>query len=197
MKKSEASKSRLKKLARNPKIGYIGGVILATVAGVGIMSVAVMFPGVAHIIAPFVQKKKYSKKQVIQRNVASLIRSGVLKRSINAQGEEVLEITHKGKWEALIRFGSQDTRKEVWDSMWRVVVFDIPSRKNDIRVALRRAMKMYGFVMLQQSVWVYPYACDDFVALLKDHLGVSNDVLYMKVATIENDRALRKEFSLQ
>ncbi len=81
--------------------------------------------------------------------------------------------------------------------LWRVIIFDVPQTKSKLRHELRRAVKLYGFKMIQQSVWVYPYACDDFVGILKKHLGLSHDVLYMKVAFIENDKQLRKEFELK
>jgi phenylacetic acid degradation operon negative regulatory protein len=120
-----------------------------------------------------------------------------VKKTISPQGDIKLQLTRKGKWEAFLRFGSQDALKKEWDGTWRVVIFDVPKTKDKIRSELRRAMKLYGFVMLQQSVWVYPYACDDFVVLLKEHLDVSHDVLYMKVAYIENDQHLQKEFKLK
>jgi phenylacetic acid degradation operon negative regulatory protein len=96
----------------------------------------------------------------------------------------------------MIRHGILGSNKMVWDGIWRVVVFDVPNEKTKVRNELRRAMKLYGFKLLQRSVWVYPYKCNDFTALLKSHLGTSNDVLYMEVKYIENDRLLRKEFAL-
>lgn len=181
---------------RKPKIGPAGEAIIASIALVGVISILALAPGMASVIAPFIKKKKYFKKQTIQRSIDSLIRSGLVEKNISKNGAVTLQLTRKGKWEALLRSKSFDTKKEKWDSMWRVVIFDVPQTKNKLRHELRRAMKLYGFKMLQQSVWVYPHACDDFVEILKKHLGVSNDVLYMKVAFIENDKHLRREFAL-
>ena len=181
---------------KNPRIALIGKTILVSVAVVGIVSVAVLFPGVAHIIAPFVRKKKYSPKQAIERNLESLIRSGLLKKTFDSNGDAHVELTKKGKWEAFIRGNSRDTLKQKWDGMWRMVIFDVPLSKNTLRRELRRAMSLYGFVMIQKSVWAYPHACDDFIELIKSHLGIANDVLYMKVLYLENDASLRKEFKI-
>lgn len=178
------------------RIGPVGEAILASIAVVGVISLFVMFPGMTYALAPFIKKKKYPRKQTIQNSVESLVQSGLVEKIIGKDGTVSLQLTKKGKWEALLRSRSFDTKKEKWDKLWRVVVFDVPQSKNKIRHELRRAMKLYGFKMLQQSVWVYPHACDDFVQILKKHLGVSNDVLYMKVAFIENDTHLQKEFTL-
>ena len=124
------------------------------------------------------------------------MRKGYVKKSFGKNGDATLTLTRRGKWEAYIRFGSNDVLEKKWDGMWRVVVFDVPQDKNKLRAELRRAMSLFGFRMLQQSVWVYPHACDDFIALLKSHLDVSQNVLYMKVVYIENDRHLRSEFKV-
>lgn len=57
-------------------------------------------------------------------------------------------------------------------------------------------MSEIGFVRLQDSVWVYPYDCEDFVALLKAELKIGKDVLYAIVDTIEQDKNLRRYFNL-
>lgn len=190
MKKKMSSSQKL-------RIGPVGDAIIASIAVAGVVSMFALFPGVTCVIAPFIKKKKYPRKQTIQGSVESLVQAGLVSKKIRKDGTVTLQLTQKGKWEALLRTRSLDTKKEKWDSLWRVIIFDVPQTKNKLRRELRRAMKMYGFKMLQQSVWVYPYACDDFVGILKKHLGISNDVLYMKVAFIENDKHLCSEFKLK
>lgn len=58
-------------------------------------------------------------------------------------------------------------------------------------------MRDIGFVRLQDSVWVYPYDCEDFIALLKAELKVGKDVLYAIVDTIEFDKHIRRHFGLR
>ncbi len=178
------------------KLGPIGEAILGVVAVTGMVTVFAVFPGVTTVIAPFLKKKKYSPKQAIERNINSLIKKGVLKKVTDSSGNEKLELTKRGRWEAALRFTSQDRKQTKWDGVWRVVIFDVPQSKAKERGELRRAMRFFGFKLLQKSVWVYPFACDDFITLLKDHFGVSRDVLYMKVSHIENDKHLRREFGL-
>lgn len=185
-----------KKETIRQKIGPVGEAILGSMAAVGVVSFFALFPGMAYVIAPFIKKKQHPRKQTIEKSVETLIRKGYVKKRFDKNGEVTLTLTQRGKWEAYIRFGSNDVLEKNWDGIWRVVVFDIPQDKNKLRKELRRAMSLFGFRMLQQSVWVYPYACDDFVSLLKSHLGVSHNVLYMKVSYIENDKHLRAEFKV-
>lgn len=190
-------KAGLKK--RNVKIGPIGEAILSILVAGTLVTTVAMFPGVVYIIAPFIKKKKYSPRQAISKNLESLITSGLVIQTKNTEGKISLQLTKKGAWEAMLRHQTLPTarnEKKDWDGIWRVVIFDVPNVKNIQRSDLRRAMRMYGFKPLQKSAWVYPFECDNFIALLKSHLGVSHDVLYMKASYIENDRYLRKEFLL-
>ena len=58
-------------------------------------------------------------------------------------------------------------------------------------------MKEIGFVRLQDSVWVFPYDCEEFISLLKANLKIGAAVFYMVVAQIENDKHLRAHFGLK
>lgn len=88
-------------------------------------------------------------------------------------------------------------KKRRWDKRWRVIIFDIPERRRKTRDRLRITMRELGFVRLQDSVWVYPYDCEDLMALLKADLKLGSAVLYMIVEHIENDKHLRAEFGLE
>ena len=79
---------------------------------------------------------------------------------------------------------------------WRVVIFDIPENRRGSRDLFRKTLRAAGFVQLQQSVWVYPYDCEDLIILLKADLKVGRGIVYMIVEKIENDKWLRERFSL-
>lgn len=106
---------------------------------------------------------------------------------ITERGRQILEL------ETLNAIG---VKKKKWDRRWRVVIFDVPERRRGIRVKLRRFMEEYGFVRLQDSVWIYPYDCEDLIALAKANLQIGTDVLYMIVERLENDKHLREHFAL-
>ena len=87
-------------------------------------------------------------------------------------------------------------KKKRWDKRWRVVIFDIPERRRGTRDQLRLVMQSAGFYRLQDSVWLYPHDCEDFIALLKADLKIGLAVLYMIVEKIENDGKLKEHFHL-
>ena len=112
-------------------------------------------------------------------------------------GRRYARITEKGK--QILELETQkvtSAEKRKWDHRWRVVIFDIPERRRSIRVRLRRFMQEYGFIRLQDSVWVYPYDCEDLIALAKANFRIGFDVLYMIVERIERDTHLREHFAL-
>ena len=128
----------------------------------------------------------------------SLIRSGLVTRSISKDGTISIALTRRGRWEYTIRnFDFAQKKLLAWDGKWRVIVFDVPEHKRKIRRELRRAISLFGFEKLQQSVWVYPYPCDDFVEIVRSHLEIKNDIVYMTVENIENDVLLKRKFELK
>jgi len=135
----------------------------------------------------------YRAKTVLGRLVAKGLirfeeRGGKRYARLTETGKRILDL------ELLKDKGMRKPKR--WDNRWRVVIFDIPERRRKVRVSLRSFMERYGFVRLQDSVWVYPYDCEELIALAKAqfHLGV--DVLYMIVERLENDMPLRKQFGL-
>ena len=45
---------------------------------------------------------------------------------------------------------------------WRVIIFDIPE-KEKMRLQISYLFKQSGLYRLQDSVWVYPYDCEDII----------------------------------
>lgn len=89
-----------------------------------------------------------------------------------------------------------DKNIEPWDQKYRVVSFDISVMKNKERHLLRRQLVEWGFIRLQNSVWVFPYDCLVAISLLKSSFGIVTEVIYMTVESIENDKWLRDSFGL-
>ena len=77
-----------------------------------------------------------------------------------------------------------------------MLIFDIPEKKRHLRYKVRSTLSAVGFTRLQDSVWIYPYDCEDFVTLLKADFRIGKDLLYMIVDSLENDTWLRKKFNL-
>lgn len=165
----------------------LGGVMVATGA----------VPDFSKIIKYYTSAKKgarfnYRAKTALGRLAAkSLItfeeRGGRCYARITERGKRALELEMQKV---------AMTRKRKWDRRWRVVIFDIPERRKSVRNRLRRFMGTYGFIRLQDSVWVYPHDCEDLIALAKAEFRIGVDVLYMIVERIERDKHLREHFGL-
>jgi len=114
-------------------------------------------------------------------------------------GRKLVRITPAGR--RVLALEEQKTalqlqKKKRWDKRWRVVIFDIPEYRRGTRDKLRLTMRTAGFYRLQDSVWIYPYDCEDFMALVKADLQIGNAVLYMVVEKIENDSKVKTHFML-
>lgn len=103
-------------------------------------------------------------------------------------GERMLEL------ESLREKSTQKPKR--WDGRWRVVLFDIPERRRRVRNLLRKFMQEFGFVRLQDSAWIYPYDCEDIIALAKADFRIGADALYLIVEQLERDKHLREHFGL-
>ena len=134
------------------------------------------------------------RRSEIVRGVASrLSRKGLLKfenghYSATSLGEGLFNEWEKSNYKI-------KTPKK-WDKKWRVIIFDIPEKKKRAREQVRRILSSAGFIRLQDSVWVFPYDCEDVIGLMKTDLGLGKNLLYMIVDQIEDDRFLRMDFDL-
>lgn len=170
--------------------------LLAAAAVGGVVLIAAAMPNVAQLLKYFPGYKKgarfnYRTKSTLGRLVAT----GHLV-FVEKNGKRYARLTEKGKRAFELETMRRPPIKKRWDRHWRVVIFDIPERRKSVRARLRRFMKEYGFVRLQDSVWIYPYDCEDLIALAKAHFHIGADVLYMIVERLERDNHLRQHFSL-
>ena len=84
-----------------------------------------------------------------------------------------------------------------WDGKWRIVMFDIREKRRRTRSQLRSLLASAGFLRLQDSVWVYPYPCDEFIGLVRAHLkSGTGEILSFTADALESDRKLREHFHL-
>lgn len=171
--------------------------ILTTVAGAGLVALAVLVPNALQSLKLFgLGKKKYYPSHIREVvNRLELIGFIKLERSdrgifirLTTRGEKVLAGYQSA--EGMIK---KDQR---WDRKWRIIIFDVKEYRRKTRDQLRRELANFGFHRLQNSVWVFPYHCEEFIVLLKADLRIGKDVLFITAENIENDRQLREQFGL-
>lgn len=114
-------------------------------------------------------------------------------------GKIDIELTDAGRKKFLV-YAVEEIAPEIprrWDNKWRIIFSDIPESHKKARDALRQKFLTWGFYPLQKSVFVYPYPCEDEIAIVRDVFHVSTSNLLMVVTDqVGNHRALKKFFGL-
>jgi DNA-binding transcriptional regulator PaaX len=168
--------------------------ILQTVAGAGLLGVAAVAPNVISAMAKLGLPPLGRQTELINTSRKRLVQQGLL---IYEDGN--LRLTKKG--ERIMRMldlrDYHMKKPKHWDYKWRILIFDIPERRKGLRERVREILRLIGFVRLQDSVWVYPYDCEDVCTLLKADLHIGRDMLYLIVESLENDARLRQHFQLR
>lgn len=172
---------------------HLQKLILETIADVGMLSVALVAPNVTKAMHKLGLVPQRRQSEYVSSSASKLVKRGLLfydgkRYCMTSKGENVLR-----QWQ-FADFKLEKPKK--WDRKWRVIIFDIPEKKRKIRDQVRTLFKSAGFYLLQDSVWVYPYDCEDILTLLKSDLGVGKNILYLIVDELENDKHLREFFDL-
>jgi len=166
-------------------------IILQTVAGAGLISAALIAPNALSAL---------DKLGLIPRGRVNVNRSRgrLIEKGLIKYVGKFIKLTQKGEKELrkleIKDFSIEKPKK--WDKKWRILIFDIPEYRRKIREDIRRTLINIGFIKLQNSVWIYPYDCEDYINLIKADLGIGKDVLYMIVDFLEHDQDLKKQFNL-
>jgi len=172
--------------------------ILTIVGALGFVFVAAAAGNAVQLLkyTPLLKKSKLKIFEINQA-IKRLLDRGLIeiKEDIDSK---YLEVTNRGR-HLLLKYeleGLVQDKPKKWDKKYRVVIFDISEQRKKVRDRLRGILKSFGFILLQDSVWVYPYECQEIIDLLKHYLQLKEDVLYMTVESIENDKWLKEEFKL-
>lgn len=186
-------------LARRERIQDAVLLGLVATAAVGMIALA---PGAGQLLR-FVDPSRLLKKETTTRHLNRALyrlRDHGLVRIEKARGKRRnIELTARGRALAerlrhAERIRIQKPKR--WDGRWRVVIFDVWERRRSVRDRLRRLLVATGFVKLQDSVWVYPYDCEELITFVKHDLRLGSGMLYLIAEGIEGDRRLRQHFKL-
>ncbi len=84
-----------------------------------------------------------------------------------------------------------------WDKKWRVIIFDIPQELHNKRNIFRQRLKSLGFYMIQKSVFVFPYPCEDELSEYCKKIKIND---YINILLTDNlgyvDKEVKKVFNL-
>lgn len=117
---------------------------------------------------------------------------------VSGDGCHGVQITQAGR----LRLRSKEicslhiVKQYKWDGMWRLVIFDVAVSKNSSRAMFVRKLKDMGFGVLQRSVYITPYKCQQEVAKIAEYFGIAKSVIVVETDHIENDFLLRDYFGV-
>ena len=186
------SKKRVKKVR-------LENILLGSIAVAGVAGIALLAPPMRRLL------KNADPEWLLKRDPGRRLRESALRLKRkglvefkNENGKKKLRLTPRGEkvmgsiWNETYQL--QKPRR--WDGKWRLVIFDIPEKQRPTRDKIRHLVSRLGFLRLQDSVWVYPYDCEELVTLLKTDLKIGRAVLYIIADAIEFDKPIRQHFSL-
>jgi CRISPR-associated endonuclease Cas2 len=186
------------KMSKNSRIDFTR-IILVTVGMIGLLSLAILVPNVMVSLKRLgvLDAKKYRPKNYLNKRIQLMLQNGLIQK-IKKNGTDYLILTEKGG-RKLNKYKILENKKvpQKWDKKWRVLIFDVWENRRNNRNMLRKEIKNYGFIKLQQSVWIYPYPCNEFIELLKTDLKFGKNVRYMIVQKIDNEKNLLKIFNIK
>ena len=182
-----------KESSRRKKRADIQRIILATISKASVMTVELLAPGVIEVMEDLGLMPKRRQPDIIKRSQSRMIERGLLlwdnrRLRLTPKGERRLRLIEARDF--------QFKKPKKWDGRWRVLIFDIPERSKNTREQIRHTLLSIGFQRLQDSVWVYPYDCEDFITVLKLDFRIGKDLLYVIADHIEQDISLRTHFGL-
>ena len=201
MKLSESGTKNARRLAKGNKRLPIQTIALRTLYATGAITTALVAPKMLGLF-PFLDRGKKRRKELYERADQALYRLKDKKLITFSKIEgrrPIVHLTKSGEAEVLkiILQKYKISETAVWDGKWRVVIFDIREKRRHIRQRLRELLVGAGMVRLQDSVWVHPYPCDEFVAIVRANLrSGTGELLYFIVEGLESDRRLREHFNL-
>lgn len=189
------------KVQQRAKRQKIQNAVLASVylaAGLGLILIA---PNAARLLK-YIEKYIGSKPRLSRRMSQAINRlqeRGLVER-VKTDNGIALRLTGKGA-ELAASLEEEEKHFEMrkpkkWDYKWRIVIFDIWERRRSVRDRLRTLLQRNGFVKIQNSVWVYPYDCEELLVFLRTNLRLGKGIIYIVAEEIENDDSLRKHFGL-
>ncbi len=175
----------------------IQSILLASLYAAGAISLLALAPNAVRLLRyadPYMDRKLNPTRRMSQA-LSRMQARGLVRRLPTG----AFELTTRGKLEASRMYSMLDVlapKPRKWDGRWRIVTFDIWERRRQVRRRLRDILHMTGIIRLQNSVWIYPYDCEELVGFIRADLRLGPSILYFVADGVENDTRIKKQFGL-
>lgn len=185
----------LENIFKNEKFLGVSKIILVSLLAVGIVTLAAAAPGALRIFQPFLKRHREKDIKKTKRILSALKSRNLINVDFTPEGW-VITLTEKGKERALKCYlKALSLKYKKWDGKWRLVIFDIPTKLNRKRDALREFLKHMGFKELQKSIYISPYPCWEEIEAILEYLQLKPYVKFFEANFFEEE-LLKKRFNL-
>ena len=141
--------------------------------------------------------KKIGKRS-LERAILQLYKSKLVKEQENHDGSITMKLTSGGK-DKVVTFNIdniQIKKPRQWNKKWHMIVFDIPEKHKKAREALREILKRLGFYKYQESIFVFPYPCEDELDYIIEYFNIRPFVRMFTAVDLDNELHLKKIFAV-
>ncbi len=188
----------MRKLKRNSRVYKVLRAI--ALSGAAVISLSSPYAGdrFAQELLKHYFSKKHFNRSAFTQDLKRLQRRNLIAYQENPDKTITLTLTRRGKKEVL-RFDVDAItlkRPPRWDSVWRMILFDIPETQKKARDAFRVKLKELDCYALQQSVYITPYPCEDEIDFLATFFEVRDHVLLIPLRAFEGDAQLKTYFKV-
>lgn len=184
-------------MARNDTTSAIIGAVLKFAVTGTALSVGIVVPNALVALEKPLKKfmgsmDKREREREARRIIHYMKSQGLLK----GEYEHGLKITPKGRKRltAMEFENISIPSPKKWDHTWRLVFYDIPEKHRYGRDTLVSKLRELGFFQLQQSVWIYPFACREVIEKVTSNFGLERHVSYIETPCLDNESVLIQRF---
>lgn len=170
--------------------------ILKAVGVAGLVATLVAFPGLGIVAQEIHKISNDQKRRKLAQSLYYLRRRGYVMIEYLEDDRVKITLTKEGKT-VVQKINIQQLtipNPQKWDKKWRFVIFDVPNWKSKNRSAFTDNLKRIGFVMVQKSVWAYPFPCHDEIMILRKYYDIEKHVVYLETAMVEDEHFLRDRY---
>lgn len=139
------------------------------------------------------------EEKKIQRTLASLEKKEII--SITEKGSNVSVVIKDRNHPVIVKYSVKailDFKKKEkrWNGKWFMVFFDVPEIQRNKRDYLRGFLRDLGFFPYQKSAYIFPYACEEEITLIKNIVAAAAYMKYIIAEKIEDEERIKKYFNL-
>lgn len=169
-----------------------GGAIIVSAPPVGALAI---------FIKEFKKRRSDLTANQLKNSFYYLKKKGLINVE-SSKGNVVITFSKEGRrraelWGAGKILNTKLKEKIKWDKKWRIVLFDLNNTKTIQRNAIRMFLKRCGFMLMQKSVWVYPYDCEKEVEFIRGFFLLSDrEFRFVTCDNIGDDSYFMKAFNL-